>query len=117
MVVGDPRNLRHQNPIGVDAHYGKIASAPSTLADKVWIIIPDFEEAMKWGPCRWMPRYQVVVSIDLAEPAQIAHVGGVAEAPHIITNMAKLLLPKIGDECLVQFDNRRTPWIISWWPY
>jgi hypothetical protein len=25
-------------------------------------------------------------------------------------------LPAKGDECFVVFDNRRQPWIVSWWP-
>lgn len=25
--------------------------------------------------------------------------------------------PARGDKCLVLFDNRRTPWVIMWWPF
>jgi len=25
-------------------------------------------------------------------------------------------LPAVGDACLVQFDNNREPWVITWWP-
>lgn len=25
-------------------------------------------------------------------------------------------LPQVGDDALVIFDNRRTPWVVCWWP-
>jgi len=26
-------------------------------------------------------------------------------------------LPARGDQCLVIFDDKRQPWIVSWWPF
>lgn len=35
---------------------GRFNSAPASEAEEVMVIIPEFEEHLEWGPCKWMPR-------------------------------------------------------------
>lgn len=35
---------------------GTIASNPATLEDKVWVLLPDFDGKLRWGPCKWQSR-------------------------------------------------------------
>jgi hypothetical protein len=56
------------------------------LADYAYVIIPEFDEKLVWGPCRWQER-------DATS------------------------LPTVGDRAIIMFDNRRSPWVIAWWPF
>jgi hypothetical protein len=41
----------------------------------------------KWGPCDWVPKFDAA---------------------------GKLVMPQIGDECLVLNDENNNPWIVCW---
>jgi hypothetical protein len=36
-----------------------IASSPASFDEEVEIIIPDFDQSKRWGPCRWQSRNNV----------------------------------------------------------
>lgn len=62
-----------------------IATDAVDINDPVDVVIPDFDDTMRWGPCRWQSRGDGI-------------------------------LPVRDDEALLSFDNRRSPWIVAWWP-
>jgi hypothetical protein len=82
----DTKSMLPADVLGSTAHYGTIAEAATDVTDPVSVILPDFDEELRWGPCFWQSRDAVS-------------------------------LPARGDRCLVMFDNRRTPWIVAWWPF
>jgi hypothetical protein len=55
--------LRHDLPtldtLGQQVWQGKIATAPTDFAQRVQVIIPDFDAELRWGPCRWQARDEV----------------------------------------------------------
>jgi hypothetical protein len=84
---------------------GLIAQAPTTLDERVYVTLPDFEPLLRFGPCRWMPRLQTA-TVNVAEGAEAAHTIEVAQA----------MWPAKGDLCLICFDNQGEPWVAAWWP-
>jgi hypothetical protein len=75
-------DFQEQHPVWL----GRVARTVTQLDEPVLVTIPDWDDELQWGPCRWQSRDD--------------------------TN-----LPRRGDHCLVIFDNRREPWVVSWWPF
>lgn len=65
----------------------QVATTASGLSDTVEVVIPEFDVAQRWGPCKWQPRGDVTT------------------------------FPARGDSCIIIFDNNRDIWIIGWWPF
>jgi hypothetical protein len=87
--MGDVRELfPDTGALGLTAWYGIIAANATELSDLLPVIIPEFDQHLQWGPCRWQSR-----------------------------DMTTDNLPHKGDPCLVVMDNRRNPWIVAWWPF
>jgi hypothetical protein len=87
--------------------------APTLLTDLVHVVIPDIDSQTLWGPCKWEPRVHTstrTVTITGTDT------GGDTFSDTDTIDVAELVLPSVGDECLVVFDNRRTLWVVSWWP-
>lgn len=82
----DQRDLLGKVAEGRILWYARISRDAADLSDLVPVIIPEFDEQLQWGPCRWQSRDDIS-------------------------------LPAKGDEALVAFDNRRNPWIVTWWPF
>lgn len=36
--------------------YGTVAKAAADITDLVPVILPDYDEHLQWGPCRWQSR-------------------------------------------------------------
>lgn len=85
---------------------GIIASVPPTVESLVSVILPDMSSELIFEDVRWSPRYEVA-PIDVSGPGD----------PELLIDVPQLLLPGAGDLCLVVFDNNRSPWIVTWWPY
>ena len=79
--------LSSRGPAMAGAWRATIATEADDILMPVMVTIPAFDANLQWGPCRWMPRGNSVT------------------------------FPVRGDQALVIFDNERTPWIISWWPF
>lgn len=95
-----------QQPVGVHIWSASVATAPANLGQKIYVIIPAFDSMHHWGPCAWMPRVF----------PEIVNVAEGTEGEHDIT-IPKVLMPSVGDPCLVLLDNDRDSWIVNWWPY
>lgn len=79
---------------------------PVSQTSPVYVVIPDVDPSIKWGPIlsgRWNPK-SVSTVINVAEGA---------EGAHNITVMV-MALPAYGDEALVTFDNRNNLWMVSY---
>ena len=85
--------------------FATFGRTPTSLTDPAYMIIPDIDPYSLWGPCYWMPRCY----------NQDVNVAEGAESAHMITR-ALTRLPVAGDFALVAFDNRRLPWVVTWWP-
>lgn len=85
---------------------------PTSEVDPLYVILPDIDLDTAWKCVRWMPRF-IVSAVNVAEGAQAAHVGGVAEAAHNVL-LAQRSLPVVGSEALLIFDNRQNPWVVAW---
>lgn len=93
-------------PVVIGMWFGKFASpAPLAITDLAWVTLPDVSADNLWGPCRWEPRIHEV-TVNVAEGVETAH--------NVL--VGRILLPVVGNECLVALDNRRDPWIVRWWP-
>lgn len=55
----DPRDKLPRPSVYSTAWYGKIAKAPTDITDTLEIVLPDFDEQLRWGPCRWQSRDDV----------------------------------------------------------
>jgi hypothetical protein len=86
--------------------------APVVETDPLYVIIPDWDPKHKWGPCLWQPKV-TRYDANVAEPADPAHVGGGAEAAHIV-QLARRIMPVVGSIALVLFDNRQNLWVVQW---
>lgn len=52
----DPRDLLAPNILGQGAHYATVAENAVDFTDEIEVILPDFDDNMRWGPCRWQSR-------------------------------------------------------------
>lgn len=68
-----------------------MAPAPASATGSLYVRILSFS-AQKWGPCPFAPRVQVS--------------GG----------SVQMILPAVGDPCLVALDEDGQPWVVLWWP-
>lgn len=68
-------------------HSGIVVNSVENLSDMLYVVLPTYDSQFKWGPCPWTPRGTT------------------------------LDFPQGGDRCLVVFDETRTPWVVSWWPF
>lgn len=57
----DPRDRHVPNVVYTTAWYGTIAEAPADITQTVEVILPDFDEQLRWGPCRWQSRDDVTL--------------------------------------------------------
>ena len=55
----DVRDTLSSDRIDESPCYGIIAANATDLTDLVPIIIPDFDQNLTWGPCRWQSRDDV----------------------------------------------------------
>lgn len=83
--------------------YAKFANSPIAVGLDAYVIIPDIDLKIKWGPCRWMP--------GIFEQFET-----VSEAPEAFKEIkvGRIKLPVAGNECLIALDNRRQVWILAW---
>ena len=88
---------RERRPEHRTLWFGTIAEDVANDSEMAFVILPEFSEKLKWGPCRWMPRTEMT---------------GIGPG-----TAAAVVKPLKGDECIVAFDNRRQPWILAWWPF
>lgn len=52
----DMRDIRTRNATDLGPSYGVIAMDATDVADLLPVILPDFDETITWGPCRWQSR-------------------------------------------------------------
>lgn len=89
-----------------DALFAVIAQpVPLSDTDSVFVVVPELDLNSKFGPCHWQPRI-TNQTINVAQGAEAAD--------NFV--VGRLVLPALGDEALVVFDNRRNPWVVMWWP-
>lgn len=77
------------------------------------IILPDVNRYLVISGVLWSPRV-TELEINLAEPAY-----GLPLEPTEPERLLKVAIaewPRIGNGCLVVFDNQRQPWVTVWWP-
>lgn len=55
----DMRDNIADPPEGRTTWYGVIADDATDFTDLLTIIIPEFDEHLRWGPCRWQTREAV----------------------------------------------------------
>lgn len=85
--------------------YAKIvAPVPVLETDYMYVVIPDIDNDVVWGPCRWQPRSKKSL-VNVAEGVEAAH----------NINLMIPDPPAAGREALVMFDNRQHPWVVTWW--
>jgi len=84
--MADFRDLMPDHTEMPDRLFGFFAHAVTDFAKKAYVIIPEFDPKLEWGPCPWQAR-------DATS------------------------LPAKGDPCLIVWYNRRTPWVVAWWPF
>jgi hypothetical protein len=107
----DPHIRNRQTIAGL--WYGLVTKpAPLLETSPLFVVIPDIDKNTRWGPCFWSPNVTKVMA-NVAEGASSAHVGGVAEPAHNI-EIARIVLPVVGSECMVLFDNRQNLWVVQW---
>jgi len=53
-IVEEGRRSASSAPAG--NWFAFIATAPADLSEKVYVTIPDFDPALRFGPCRWQAR-------------------------------------------------------------
>src|SRR5688572_6170827 len=71
------------------AYEAEIINSPA-IDEGAFVIIPNFDPNLKWGPCPWSPR--IVSAAEYGTPTQ-------------------------GDRALVMISDEKEPWILEWWPY
>lgn len=54
--MGDMRDEIPVAPEGRYAWYGTFAKAVPDLTSLALVILPEFDEHLEWGPCRWQSR-------------------------------------------------------------
>jgi hypothetical protein len=84
--------------------YALFAYDVAQVNDPAYVVIPDIDANSVWGPCYWQP--QLINTLQDTGPP------GTPEY-HMIPFIIK---PLAGDEALVTFDNRKSTWIVCWWP-
>lgn len=52
------QDLPERNPMR-SAWAGIVATDAASLSDMIWVILPDLDENIRIGPCRWQARDQV----------------------------------------------------------
>lgn len=48
-----------QNNVMRQAWTGRVATDASDFADMIWVILPDLDEELRIGPCRWQSRNSI----------------------------------------------------------
>lgn len=66
-----------------------ILDAAVSESEELYVHVPELGPNERRGPCKWTPR---------------PGVGGP-------------VLPKGGEEAIMQFDTEGKPWIVQWWPF
>jgi hypothetical protein len=59
--VPDFRDLIADPPEPWIVWYGTISKPPTNFAEKVSVILPDWDDTLEWGPCMWQPRDAVTL--------------------------------------------------------
>jgi hypothetical protein len=54
--MSDMRDEIPEQPEGRDVWRGVVAASAADFADLVPVILPEFDQHLQWGPCRWQPR-------------------------------------------------------------
>lgn len=81
------QTLKGNHPSYEGTWYARVSTSAVEITDLVEVVIPAFSDVLSWGPCRWMPRGDLIT------------------------------YPQKGDECIVVFDERNDPWIVAWTPF
>lgn len=96
--------------------FGTIARDITALDEKAWVVLPEWHSELQAGPCFWEPRSVPITPTLNTAITSATLVGDLASAVSAAF-AASVIFPQRGNRCLVQFDNRKQPWIIAWWPF
>lgn len=86
------------------------------INELAWVIIPDFSYEYVWGPCKWQPRVAILKAGDVVVEGESEEDPDLYATVQAGVKVAKVILPRKDDECMVNFNNNREPWIPVWWP-